>query len=364
MNPTEHNQDSQDAAHRPIIGGIRVEAIIGLAVLVLLIIGCSLVLLPFISALLWAAILCFSTWGLYGRLRDLLGGRGSLAALVMTLLLATIAVMPFVIVGNSLAGNVSDVVSAIRHTIEQGPQEPPAWVRQLPLVGPQIEDRLIRLAHDSAARREQVKELIVPLRTFGVELGKALGRGVLEISLSLLICFFFYRDGDNVTARLNRAVFRVGGERGRHLLEVASLTVRGVVEGVIGTSLAQGVLAGVGFWIAGVPGALLLGFATFLLAFIPMGPVLLWLPAAIWLFTEGATRWAVFLLIWSIVVVGGSENVLKPILIGRSGTAPLIIVMLGVVGGALAFGFIGVFIGPTLLAVGYSLIDEWSGGLT
>lgn len=203
-------------------------------------------------------------------------------------------------------------------------------------------------------------ELINPLRSFAVELGKALGRGILEISLSLLICFFLYRDGDIVAARLDNAVFRIGGARGRHLLNIARVTVRGVVQGIIGTSLIQGALAGVGLWIAGVPGAFFLGFTSFLLAFVPTGPALIWLPAAIWLYQESSVGWAVFMLVWGIVVVGAVDHFIKPILISRSGTTPLILVMLGVFGGALAFGFIGVFIGPTLLAVGYGLIDEWS----
>jgi len=344
-------------------GSRGIEAAVAPAVFALLVIGCFVVLRPFLTAMVWAALLCFSTWGIYERMKGLFGRHRSLAALVMTLALAAIAVAPFVIVGASLADNVAAVAAAIRQTIEKGPREPPEWVANLPIAGPRLHDYLSSLAHDPNARVAAAQSLIEPVRAFAVRLAKGLGNGILEISLSLLICYFLYRDGETMAARLANAAFRIAGGRGRHLLEVASLTVRGVVHGIIGTALIQGVLAGIGFWITGVPGAFFLGFTTFLFGFVPMGPALIWIPAAGWLFWQGSTVGAIFMLVWGMVVVGGVDHFIKPIIISRSGSTPLILVMLGVFGGALAFGFIGVFIGPTLLAVGYGLVDEWSEGL-
>jgi predicted PurR-regulated permease PerM len=177
------------------------------------------------------------------------------------------------------------------------------------------------------------------------------------------VCFFLYRDGDKAAARLERAAQRIGGARGRRMLEVARVTLTGVVHGILGTSLVQGVFAGIGFWIAGVPGAILLGFATFVLSFIPMGPLLLWLPAAGWVYYQGSTGWALFIVVWSLITNTLVEHALKPIIIARSGGTPFLIVLFGVLGGALTFGLIGVFIGPALLAMGYALIDEWSAEL-
>jgi predicted PurR-regulated permease PerM len=122
-------------------------------------------------------------------------------------------------------------------------------------------------------------------------------------------------------------------------------------------------LGGIGFWIAGMPGAFLLGFATFVFSFMPMGPIILWLPAAGWLYYQDFTGWAVFLVIWSLIANTAVEHVLKPVIIARTGGTPFLIVLFGVLGGAIAFGFIGVFLGPALLAVGYALIDEWSSRL-
>ena len=337
-----------------------IQAAIAIAAMGLLLLGCVLVLVPFFSAILWAIILSLSTWGIFCRLKHLLHESSSLAALVMILLLAAIVVVPFIIVGSSLADNVAAVIQVIRHVIETGPPAPPQWVNGLPLIGPHINEYLAHLASDRAAQQDLLHSLVHPLRSFALDLGKALGHGVVEISLSLVVCFFLYRDGEAAAARLETAAYRVAGDRGRHLLELARVTVAGVVNGILGTSLIQGVSGGIGFWIAGVPGAFLLGFATFVLSFIPMAPALLWLPAAGWLYHENSTGWAIFLVVWSAVTGSLIEHVLKPVIIARTGGTPFLIVIFGVLGGAIAFGFIGVFIGPTLLAVGYGLIDEWS----
>ncbi|MBF6558954.1 MAG: AI-2E family transporter [Candidatus Binataceae bacterium] len=342
-------------------GGI--QKIVVLTFLALLVLGCGLVMLPFLSAIVWAIILSFSSWGIFCRIRSLLGDRPTLAALVMTLGLAAIVVAPFVLVGNSLADNVSDVIVLVRNSFGSGPRQPPQWIGEIPVVGPHLSEYIAHLANDAAARGAAMHQLIQPLKTFALGLGKALGHGVLEISLSLLVGFFLYRDGDGAAARLETSAFRLAGARGARLLEVARATVKGVVHGILGTSLMQGVLGGIGFWIAGVPGVFLLGFATFILSFVPLATAILWIPAVGWLYAQGATGWAIFLVVWSVVIGGLIDHVIKPMIIARTGGTPFLIVLFGVIGGAIAFGFIGVFIGPTLLAVGYRLIEEWSSDL-
>lgn len=351
----------QESGNEPAGLGDRVRMLLALTVLVLLILGCILVAWPFVTAITWAGILTFSTWGLFSYLRQVLGGRASLAAFAMTLIIASIMVVPFLIVGQSLADNIGDVINAIRHPFEQG-LNLPGWITGLPYVGPRIETYVNSIAHDPAARKAELQNLVDPLKRFGVKLGKSLGSGILQIILSLVICFVFYRDGDAIAHRLERAAIHLGGARGHRLLEIASLTVRGVVRGFIGTAIVQGILMGLGFWAASVPGAFLLGFLTFVLGFLPFGGMLLWIPAAIWLFQQDSNGWAIFTLIWGLAVGLGTDHLLKPILISRLGTTPLLIVMIGVFGGALAFGFLGIFLGPTLLAAGYSLLDEWSSG--
>jgi predicted PurR-regulated permease PerM len=158
---------------------------------------------------------------------------------------------------------------------------------------------------------------------------------------------------------LNEVAARIGGETGRRQVAVVASTVRGVFNGILGTCAVQAILAMIGFWIAGVPGGFVLGMATFFLSVVPGGPVLLWLPAAIWLWVSGSPGWAIFMGIWGLVVISGSDNVVRPLLIGKGVEAPLGLVFLGVVGGILAFGFLGLFIGPTLLAIAYNLFEDW-----
>ncbi len=337
----------------------RIEVWAGLVVLVLLVIGCFLVLMPFISAMLWAAVLSFSTWPLYQRLVKAMHGRRALASLVMTLVLSAIIVAPFAIVGSSLASNVAAVANALRKVAQEGPPHLPQFIVGLPYIGGWINGHYEETIQQGSVGLDQVSQLVDPLKSFLLKGGSIVGEGILQVSLSLIICFFMYRDGERAGARLTEIVDRLAGERGHRLFEVAQETVYGVVYGILGTAIAQGMLAGIGFLVAGVPGALLLAFLTFVLAVIPVGPPLIWIPASIWLLWQGERGWAIFMFIWGLVVVSGSDNIIKPMLISRAGKTPLLLIMLGVFGGALAFGFIGLFLGPTLLAVGYALLDDW-----
>lgn len=148
--------------------------------------------------------------------------------------------------------------------------------------------------------------------------------------------------------------------RAAYLLGIARTTVTGVIYGILGTGLAQGVLATAGFAVAGVPGAVLLGVATFFLSVVPVGPPLVWTGAVIWLFQQGEPGWAIFVAAWGFLVVSTVDNVIMPFIISRGARLPFAVVLLGVLGGLLAFGVIGVFLGPTLLAVGYRLATEWT----
>lgn len=336
----------------------RLEKNLGWIALLLLLIGCLLVLRPFASALLWAVVLCFSSWPLYQRLLKLFRGRRTLAALLMAIGMILILLLPFVIMGVTLSDDVRDFTSSARKWIEAGPPSPPGWLARVPVVGEQARERWQTLATDSAKLLETTKRFIEPVGGWLVAASVAIGGGLLHLALSIFIAFFLFRDGRALGQRLTSAVERIGGERGTHLLTVAGDTVRGVVYGILGTGLVQAVMAGIGFFIAGVPGAALLALLTFFLSVVPVGPPLVWLPAALWLFHQGSTGWGIFMVVWGMVV-SSVDNVVKPWLISQGSDLPFILIFFGVLGGALVFGFIGVFIGPTLLAVGYRLVEEW-----
>jgi len=336
----------------------RIERSLGWIVLTILLIGCLLVLWPFVSSLLWAAVLCFSTWPIYHRLLRLLRGRRTLAATVMTFAMIVVVLLPFGIIGTTLADSVKQLTAAARHAIEVGPPPPPAWLAKVPIFGQSATTYWEGLTADSAKLSQEARRLIEPVSAWMLRIALALGRGLLELALSIFVAFFLFRDGLSAAQRLITGVERIGGARGRHLLTVAGNTVRGVVYGILGTALVQAVMAGIGFVIAGVPGATVLALLTFFLSVLPMGPPLIWLPAALWLFQQGSTGMGVFMLIWGIAV-SSVDNVVKPWLISQGSDMPFILIFFGVIGGALTFGFIGVFLGPTLLAVGFRLLEEW-----
>ena len=339
----------------------RLERKIGGIVALLLLVACLLVLRPFVSALLWAVVLCFSSWPLYGRLLRLVRGRRTLAALLMTLAMILVVLLPFVIIGAAVSDDIRDLTLAVQQWTDTGPPPPPSWLGKVPLVGERAVAYWQSLTTDTATLLHEARRLIVPASSLLVRVGKLLVSGLLELALSILIAFFLFRNGESAAEQLGVIIERVAGVRGRRLLTLSGSTVRGVVYGILGTALVQAVMAGVGYLIAGVPGAGMLALLTFFLSVVPIGPPLIWIPAALWLFHEGSTGWGVFMLVWG-VGVSSIDNVVKPWLISQGSDMPFLLIFFGVLGGALTFGFIGVFLGPTLLAVGYRLVTEWVAG--
>ncbi|MBA3505803.1 MAG: AI-2E family transporter [Betaproteobacteria bacterium] len=337
----------------------RIDQTLTMIVLLVLIVGCLLVLQPFLSALAWAVILCTTTWPAYVWLRARLAPREWLAALIMVLLIAITVLAPLVIVGATIAENSERISETVRGMIDRGPPDPPAWLKGIPF-GETAAEYWTGLAHDTSRLAAAAKQFFEPTQRFLIASGGAILNGMLQLTLSIFIAYFFFRDGDAMVDRWRAAAARIAGSRGMRLSEVASLTVRGVVVGFLGTALAQGVLMAVGLSIAGFQSAPLLGVATFFLSPIPIGPPLIWIPAGLWLLNEGQTGWGIFVLLWGFVVVSSVDNIIKPMLISRGSDLPFIVVLLGVLGGAIAFGLIGVFLGPVLLAVGYALLREWS----
>ena len=341
-----------------------IEIALASGVLLLVVLGCLKVLLPFASAILWAIVLCLSTWPFHERLKEYLHlhQSRSLLALLMTVSLAIVAVAPFAIAFWSLSEQAKEVTRTVAHEIENWPPPMPRWVSDLPTVGPRLKSYWEEPSPGEAAQRSaQVTHLMTDAKTVTVHVVRAIGRGMWQTLLSLFVAFFLYRDGETLAARLRAVLMRiVGVDRGDRMLEVAHSTIIGVIFGILGTALIQGLVAEIGFAGARVPGAFLLAFLTFALSIIPFGPALIWAPAVIWLFHQGSHGAAIFLLVWSIGAHLAVEAFIKPLLISRGGTMPLVLVLLGVLGGATAFGFIGVFLGPTLLAVGYRWLDDWS----
>ena len=338
----------------------RIERTIGLVLLAVLAIGCVLVLRPFFTAVCFALILVVATWPAFERLRQSLGGRRTLAALLMVALATLVFVLPPALVASSIDQHVAGTIRLLRDLSQHGLPPPPTWVADLDAVGPQIYARWQVLAQGGPEAAERIQAFIAWARHELIDAGLSLGNAVVKLILAVLTAFFLYRDGEAVRHSLVMAGRRIAGDQAPRLLRVAYATINGVVYGVLGTALAQALLILIGLWITGIPAALLLGLLLFVLALIPFGPVLIWGPAAIWLYLDGEIGRAVFIVIWSVAAGFVTDNLLRPWLISRGSDLPLILILFGVVGGAVAFGVLGLFLGPTLLAVAYELIREWN----
>lgn len=394
---------------------LKIEPLLGGLALLLLLTGCLYVLKPFFSAILWAIILTFSLHPLQKIFTRWFRGSKTLAACLVTLMVLLIVAGPFVVVGISIAKDGKELAIATKNWFLSIPDTPPKWIGKTPLIGEELDNYWTEIAADRNRWIEQLdkeveftpknqgSENTIPVtphsellpgydessahgptdaankshdesspiismlgrflswaRTGLIAVGLTVGQGVTQILISTFLAFFILRDSSQLAGRLNVIVERLAGDRGRRLIKVAGDTVSGVIYGILGTAIAQAIVAGIGFTIAGIPGAVLLSVLTFFFAVVPFGPPLIWLPATIWLFAQEKHGLALFMLLWGIFLISSVDNLLRPFLISQGTKLPFALIFCGVIGGALAFGLVGVFLGPTLLAVAFRLIEEWS----
>jgi predicted PurR-regulated permease PerM len=339
----------------------RFEVYARIVAVALLAIGCFYVLRPFLGAIIFAGILVFSTWPIFERLRHKLGGRSSLTALVVVLVLVVALAVPVALSAQSIVAHSSDVFEAFRGFLDRKESfELPAFITNIPMLGPWLDEYTHALVLGQGELASLIRRFSEPAKDFMIAIGHGIAAGLVQVLLALFIAFFLYRDGEQVRKLLLGMVTRLAGtERGGALLATAQSAVRGVVYGLIGTALVQAVVAFLGFVIAGVPGAFLLGALTFILSLVPMGPVIIWGGAAAWLHFHGEDGWAIFMVVYGIVVISSVDNFVKPILMSRAGNLSMLLVVLGVFGGAVAFGFIGLFVGPALLALAWNIFKTW-----
>lgn len=313
---------------------------------------CLWVLTPFVASIAWAAILAYVSWPAYRPLRKLLDRSATAAALLMTLLITCGALIPILwllfLLRNELTGSFKPIVSSLSqgaHIITDG-------AGRIPWLGPLLQRELDRyLADPSAFGREAVSFLQTWVGALASLLG-GLGRSVAKLLLALVILFFFYRDGDAIAHELARAAKKVYGDGYARYARAAGAITRAIFFGLIVSAMAQGVIAGIGYRIAGLTAPALLGALTGVLSVIPLlGTALVWLPIAIGLMVTGAWGKGLFLLAWGMVLVHPTDNLLRPLLVSNASRLPFLLVALGVIGGMTAFGLIGAFAGPLLFGL-------------
>jgi len=355
------------------------QVLLSVLFLAIMIIACLWIVQPFILGFAWAGTVVIATWPLFLRLERLLFGRRALAVLVMTLLLVLLFVIPVALLVNSLVDGSGPLISSIT----SGDMTLPTldWLNDIPLIGdklyagwhnlldmggsaimakvrPYIGATHNLLDMGGSAIMAKVRPYIGATTTWFVGTAAHLGRFVVHCVLMLLFSALLYWRGEQVALGVRHFATRLASARGDAAMLLAAQAVRAVALGVVVTALVQSVLGGIGLALAGVPYATLFTVLMLLTCLMQLGPLLVLVPAIVWLYWSGDTTWGTVLLVWSCVV-GTMDNVIRPILIRMGADLPLILILSGVIGGLIAFGMIGLFIGPVLLAVSWRLFSAW-----
>jgi predicted PurR-regulated permease PerM len=323
-------------------------------------IGTSLwILQPFLGAAIWAVTIVVATWPLMVSIQGRLWGRRSLAVAGMTVVLLCVLVVPLWLAIGTIVSNADQIAGWVKSLSSFEVPPPPAWLGRLPLFGDDLVAAWQKIA--VAGLQDFMKKLApygaIVLRWFATEVG-GFGILVLQFLLTVVFAAILYAKGERAASWIRRFAQRLAGVQGEHSIRLAGQAVRGVALGVVVTALVQSILGGIGLAIAGVPFAAVLTAVMFMLAIAQIGAVPVLVLAVVWTYWSIGTGWGTFLLIWTLVV-GTMDNVLRPILIKKGADLPLLLIFIGVVGGLIAFGIIGLFVGPVVLAVAHKLLSAW-----
>jgi predicted PurR-regulated permease PerM len=325
----------------------------------LLLVSSLWILTPFIGALAWATMIVVSTWPILLKVQQSAGGRRWVAVVVMTIVALATFVVPLLAAVSSMFDAAQRSPAVLRDLIGGGLGPPPDWIAGLPVVGARIAEKWTALA---AGGPEALVETIRPYArsaaTSMLALTGGLGALLLQMLLTIVVAAILYSGGETAARGVLAFAHRLGGTRAEDTVHLAAKAVRSVALGVLVTALVQSALAGLGLWVAGVPHPGLFTAIAFVLAVAQLGPMLVLIPAVIWLYWSGHPGWGTALLIWSIPVIA-LDNVLRPILIRRGVELPMLLIIAGVIGGLIGFGVIGLFVGPVVLAASYTLLRAW-----
>lgn len=320
--------------------------------------ACLSVVSPFLAPFVWAMILALSTWPFYLKVVAWLGGRRGLAATMLTLMMLLVFVVPVFFAFHAVHDNLPDLEKLAARITELRTDEPPDWADKVPLVGKTLDAEWRSGKLKALLEPQKVRPILAAAAAWLLKQGASLALAAVYVILAVVMAGLLYVGGDKAAKVAERFALRVGGPDTLNAVRVAANTVRGVSLGVIGTALIQAILSGLGFALAGVPGAAILGLLSFLIAVMQIGTGIIWIPVAVWLGYQGEDGWAAFTVVWGLII-NVMDNFIKPYFIGRTSPLPFLLIILGVVGGLLAWGFVGIFLGTTLLAVAYTIFFTW-----
>jgi len=320
------------------------------------------ILSPFLTSIIWAAMIVVTTWPVLLALQARLRNKRGLAVAVMTVLLLLIIVVPLSLAIAAIIAKAGDIVAWVKSLAAFTVPPPPEWLRKIPLAGLKLADYWQRF---TALRLEQLSTRLMPYAQQGVSwfLAQAgsVGMMILQFLITVIIAAILYANGETASAGIISFSRRLAGQQGEDALLLAAKAIRGVALGIVVTAIIQTAISSIGLVVTGVPGAALLTAVMFMLCLAQIGPALVLIPAVIWLYWRDGALWGSILLVFSVLAIT-IDNVVRPILIRKGADLPLILIFAGVIGGLFAFGIIGLFIGPVVLAVTYTLLKAWVSG--
>ena len=317
------------------------------------------VLKYFIVPVLWAAIIAYITWPLYHSVQKLCGPRPTLSATLMISMVVLVVGIPLTFAIFMLQHEGRNLFYELQKQVFSGHLNVPQFIRDLPIIGKEVTRTLKEINTDPNSIIQNVSGWFQSHLNYGRLVLSEISKNIFKLCFAVMSLFFFYRDGQTILNQVSKALEMVIGPRIHHYLDTISETTRAVVYGVGLTAIAQALLAGLSYFVAGVPNPMVLTIVTFIFALIPFGPPVAYSAVSLWLFSQGQTIEAIGVMVWGVCVVSTADNVIRPLVISGATQIPFLLIMFGVLGGLASFGMVGLFVGPVILAVLLAIWREW-----
>lgn len=317
------------------------------------------VLKYFIVPVLWAAIIAYITWPLYHSVQKLCGPRPTLSATIMISMVVLVVGIPLTFAIFMLQHEGRNLFYELQKQVFSGHLNVPQFIRDLPIIGKEVTRTLKEINTDPNSIVQNVSGWFQSHLNYGRLVLSEISKNIFKLCFAVMSLFFFYRDGQTILNQVSKALEMVIGPRIHHYLDTISETTRAVVYGVGLTAIAQALLAGLSYFVAGVPNPMVLTIVTFIFALIPFGPPVAYSAVSLWLFSQGQTIEAIGVMVWGVCMVSTADNVIRPLVISGATQIPFLLIMFGVLGGLASFGMVGLFVGPVILAVLLAIWREW-----
>jgi hypothetical protein len=326
---------------------------------VIICIGVWIVLAPFFTAIAWACILAYVSWPLYIWLLNKLGKKDTIASLLMTTVMAAAVITPILWLFWVLKAELSIATSIFTVKLANGWIVLPKFIAELPFVGTDINAWLTKVLANPIEFKNEAHALLMNADQKFIGIIGGISRNLATMGFALLTLFFAYKGGLKFMTQSEQVLESLLGIRARSYFQAAGDATRGVIYGIVLTAIAQGACAGIGYWIVGLDAPIMLAAITALFAMLPFATPFVWGGIGLWLILTGNTVSGVQLLLWGALVVSWIDNIIRPIILAKSVKIPFLLAFFGVIGGVSAFGFIGLFLGPVILAIAYAVWQEW-----